>query len=99
MAGDPQTAAPRRFRFQTRHWVFSAGVALVMLVMAALAWLDTGGGHRFIIDRIEALAPRSGLKIRLGKIEGSIYKQAVPVRAQGRTALVAVRLVFQPSGY
>jgi translocation and assembly module TamB len=77
MAGDPQSAAPRRFRFQTRHWIFSAAVALAMLLMAALAWLDTGMGHRFIADRIEALAPRSGLKIRLGKIEGSIYKKAV----------------------
>lgn len=77
MNEEADVAAPRRFRFQTRHWVFSAAVALLMVLMGALAWLDTGMGHRFIVGRIEALAPSSGLKVRVGTIEGSIYKKAV----------------------
>src|SRR3546814_6088985 len=39
--------------------------------------LDTGAGHRFVVARVAALSPSSGLKIRIGRIEGSIYKNAV----------------------
>ena len=77
MAGEAETPPPRRFRFQARHWVFSALVAALLVLAAGLAWLDTGMGHRFIADRIAMLAPNSGLKIRIGGIEGSIYKKAV----------------------
>lgn len=57
-------------------WVLVAllGLALLLLALAGLA--DTGPGHRFIADRIERLAPRSGLKIEIGSIEGSIYDEA-----------------------
>src|SRR3546814_19377372 len=79
MATEPenQAAAPCRFRFGWQHWVFSTAVAIVLLLFAALAWLDTGAGHRFVVARVAALSPSSGLKIRLGRIEGSIYKNAV----------------------
>src|SRR3546814_12027572 len=50
---------------------------MVLLLFAALAWLDTGAGHRFVVARVAALSPSSGLKIRIGRIEGSIYKNAV----------------------
>lgn len=57
-------------------WLLAAllGSVLIVLVLAGLA--DTGPGHRFIADRIERLAPRSGLKIEIGAIEGSIYDAA-----------------------
>src|SRR3546814_1948841 len=79
MATEPenQAAAPRRFRFGWQYWVFSTAVAIVLLLFAALAWLDTGAGHRFVVARVAALSPSSGLKIRIGRIEGSIYKNAV----------------------
>lgn len=50
------------------------GLLLIVLVLAGLA--DTGPGHRFIADRIERLEPRSGLRIEIGAIEGSIYDEA-----------------------
>jgi len=47
---------------------------LIVLLLAAALWVaDTSIGHRFIVERIERLAPQSGLKIRIGRIEGSIY--------------------------
>lgn len=50
------------------------GLALILLALAGLA--DTGPGHRFIASRIAQLAPRSGLRIEIGRIEGSIYGEA-----------------------
>ena len=50
------------------------GLALIGLALAGLA--DTGPGHRFIIDRVERLSPKSGLKIEISAIDGSIFDQA-----------------------
>jgi translocation and assembly module TamB len=66
------------------------GIAVALFVAAALflAFLDTAPGHRFIADKIADMAPRSGLRIVIGRIEGSIY---------GKTRLRNVRL-FDPQG-
>ena len=55
------------------------GALLATAVLAALALfgLDTNIGHRFIADQITAQKPQSGLRIRVGRIEGSIYGKAV----------------------
>jgi len=53
------------------------GLVLLSLGLGVLLWgLDTGPGHRFIADRVGALSPSSGLKIRIGRIDGSIYSRA-----------------------
>lgn len=57
-------------------WGGGGIVALLFVIMAGIWALDTGPGHRFLIDRIERLAPASGLKIRIGRIDGSIYGSA-----------------------
>ncbi|HEX8641512.1 MAG TPA: translocation/assembly module TamB domain-containing protein [Allosphingosinicella sp.] len=69
---------------------FIVGLALGLLLASAglIAVLDTGPGHRFIVDRIAAMTPKSGLRIRIGRIEGSIW---------GRTQLKDVRL-YDPHG-
>lgn len=44
------------------------------LLCALLLWIaDTSIGHRILADRISALSPASGLRIRVGRIDGSIY--------------------------
>ena len=49
-------------------------VALPLLALAALGLLlDTDLGHRLIIDRIAAMTPDSGLRVRIGRIDGSIW--------------------------
>ncbi len=69
---------------------FVTGFALGLLLLtgALVAFLDTGPGHRFIVDRIAAMTPASGLRVRIGRIEGSIW---------GRTLLKDVR-VYDPDG-
>ena len=48
-------------------------VALLFLLAGALVLLDTAPGHRFIVDRIGRLETASGLNIRIGRIDGSIF--------------------------
>ena len=68
---------PRRLRpdwkWRLLNELFALFVALLFLVAAALVLLDTAPGHRFIIDRIAGLETASGLKIRIGRIDGSIF--------------------------
>ena len=61
-----------------RHTLRILAFPLVLLGLTALLLLglDTRLGHRFIADRIAAFAPPSGLRIGIGRIEGSIYGQA-----------------------
>ena len=49
-----------------------AALLLSLLILAAigLILLDTAPGHRFIVDRIARIETASGLKIRIGRIEG-----------------------------
>lgn len=47
--------------------------ALLLLAAAALVFLDTAPGHRWIVDRIGQLETASGLKVRIGRIDGSVF--------------------------
>ena len=66
--------------------IVALGLMLAFAMLVVL--LDTGPGHRFIVDRIAAMTPESGLRIRIGRIDGSIW---------GRTRLKDVRL-YDPEG-
>ena len=84
--------APRRRRVRWLSRLAKAAVGLLLALFAIAGagalLLDTGPGHRFLTDRIAALAPHSGLRIRIGRIEGSIW---------GRTRFRDVRL-YDPKG-
>ena len=69
-------------------WLSALLVLLILAATAFIAFLDTSAGHRFIVDRIAAMTPRSGLRVRIGRIEGSIW---------GQTQLRDVRL-YDPQG-
>ena len=55
--------------------------ALSSLLLALLAgsyiWLDTQSGRNFVARQIAAIEMENGLNIRIGRIEGSIYSDAV----------------------
>ena len=70
---------PRRRAWDGRWQRWLAGIlALAMLVVVVtLAWLDTAAGHRFLVSRIAAVSPPSGLRIHVDRIDGSIYRKAV----------------------
>jgi translocation and assembly module TamB len=54
--------------------ILASGISLLAGIVIWLA--DTAPGHRLIIDRIAGLAPHSGLRIRIGRIDGSIWNRA-----------------------
>jgi translocation and assembly module TamB len=64
-------------------WLTLAVAAVLLLIAATLWFVDTSIGHRLIADQIAAQAPKSGLRIKIGRIDGSIY---------GKAQLRAVRL-------
>src|SRR6476619_4760867 len=53
--------------------LFALFVALLFLLAGGVVLLDSAPGHRFIIDRIAGFETASGLKIRIGRIDGSIF--------------------------
>ncbi len=63
-----------------RRWIgkrlMSALVAVLVLLVAGMAVLNSPIGKRFIVDEIAKVAPASGLKVRIGRIDGNIYGQA-----------------------
>ncbi len=67
---------------------FGLFVAALLAFASFLYYLDTESGHRFIVQKIAEQTPRSGLRIRIGAIEGSIW---------GETRLRDVRL-YDPQG-
>ena len=56
--------------------LFALFIALLFLFAGALVLLDTAPGHRFIVDRIGKLETASGLRIRIARIDGSIFGQS-----------------------
>jgi translocation and assembly module TamB len=69
-----ETAVVRR----RSRWRYAAllPLALLLAMVVGILAIDTDAGHRFLIDRIERLQTRTGLKIRIGRIDGSVYGQA-----------------------
>lgn len=59
------------------RWIGWALAALLAPLVLASAFFATPIGKRFIADRIAAVAPASGLRFTVGRIEGDIYGKAV----------------------
>ena len=76
MGDEPKTSGAKRtvWRRPVRA-LAGLGVFLALALTAAIFWLDTDSGHRFIVDQVEGLAPESGLRINVAEIEGSIYSR------------------------
>lgn len=72
----------RRFRirgdWRRRLAIEFAAFVLGIMALAAigLVLLDTAPGHRFIVDRIAQIETASGLRFRVGRIEGSIFGES-----------------------
>lgn len=84
-------SGPARARHSAAYWRWRIAFLLLLPFLALIGGvvaLDTDTGHRFLIDRIAELPIRNGLKIRIGRIDGSIY---------GRARITALRL-YDPQG-
>src|SRR5690554_4568534 len=80
--------APRRRSPASRilTWVGGAVLALLAIIAIAVAWLHTGSGRNFIVEQIAKVAPASGLKISVGRIEGSVLWSATLFDVEFRDA-------------
>ena len=58
-------------------WVAIALLALVVIASLLVAALNTAPGRRFVADRIVGLEFESGMRIGIGRIDGSLYGQMV----------------------
>ena len=74
-AGDapPPVRLRPDWKWRLLNEAFALFLALLLLFAAALVILDSAPGHRFIIDRVGRFETASGLKIRIGRIDGSIF--------------------------
>ena len=84
MAGDttaeaaPQVVIVRRPLWQRiLKWIGVAIAALLLLVLAVALGINTDPGRRFIADQIGGYTTASGLNIKVGRIDGSIYSRMV----------------------
>src|SRR3954467_8711978 len=72
-AAPPPRRLRRDWKWRLLNELFAAFIALLFLLAAALVLLDSAPGHRFIVDRIARFETASGLNIRIGRIDGSIF--------------------------
>ena len=77
---DGGTPAPLKIK---PHWsrrlageLATLVVALLILLSIGLVALDSAPGHRWLVDRLAAVETKSGLKFRIGRIEGSIFGES-----------------------
>jgi translocation and assembly module TamB len=81
-SADTQAETPARrltLWWRALRWTQRVVVTLAVLagiVLGGVVVLDSSVGHRLVVDRIAALTPGSGLRIRIGRIEGSLYGTA-----------------------
>jgi len=66
----------RRWHIRLLRGIGIGVVGLIALFLVALWSIDTQPGHRLIADHIGKMRPSSGLRIKIGRIEGSIWRKA-----------------------
>ncbi|OYW80886.1 MAG: hypothetical protein B7Z26_05800, partial [Asticcacaulis sp. 32-58-5] len=73
----PETKAKPK-RAATIAKIAGLTLAFIAALLLLVVWgLDSGAGKGFLIDRINGLKFDNGLKISVGRIDGSLYKRAV----------------------
>lgn len=68
---------PARKGWRWRRFILQALAVLAGVLVLGLVVLNSPIGHRFVVDQIAKVAPASGLRINIGRIEGSLYGEAV----------------------
>lgn len=66
-------ASTVRWPARIARWILAALVSLILLAVLLVAAINTGPGRRYVVDRVEALEFENGMKIGVGRIDGSLY--------------------------
>ena len=53
----------RSLALRILRWAGGLLLAIVLLAVIAIAWLQTSSGRQFIVDRIAGVAPASGMTV------------------------------------
>ncbi|VVT13578.1 Autotransporter secretion inner membrane protein TamB [Sphingomonas sp. EC-HK361] len=78
IASETEVVAVRRPLWQrVLKWIAIAVLALLLLVVAIVFGLNTDPGRRFIANQLGGYSTASGLNIKVGRIDGSIYGKMV----------------------
>ena len=72
----PKVRLRSDWRWRLLNELFALFVALLFLLAALLVLLDSAPGHRFIVDQVGRFATASGLRIHIGRIDGSIFGES-----------------------
>ena len=72
--GEGAEAAPRS---RWRRRLIKVAAAVVAAVLLLVALLDTGPGRRLVADQIQNLEFENGMRIGIGRIEGSLYSRLI----------------------
>lgn len=65
--------AQRGFAARWSRRLLTAVLLLLAGLGALFVILDSSIGHRFVIDRIAEVTPGSGLRVKIGRIDGSLF--------------------------
>src|SRR5688500_3797593 len=58
-------------------WIGIAIVSLLLLAVLAVFALNTAPGRRFVVSQLDGYELASGLKINVGRLDGSLYGKLV----------------------
>ncbi len=73
----PEKVAKPSIRRRVTKWLIGAFASLFILFLAGFLVLNSPIGKRFIADQIAQVAPVSGLRFGIGRIDGDIFRKAV----------------------
>lgn len=103
---DPDLVRPKKsWRRRIGQELLWALLLVVGLVAGVLVFIDSGPGHRFLVDRIAEQDLGGGVRVRIGRIEGSVLDEMtlrnVEVRDLDGVFLTApeIRLKWAPTAW
>ncbi|WCT73109.1 translocation/assembly module TamB domain-containing protein [Sphingomonas naphthae] len=73
----PEISTVRPLWQRVLKWIGIVLVGLVLLVGLLVLAIDTQPGRRFLVDRVAGYETASGMKVGIGRIDGSLYGRMV----------------------
>lgn len=75
--GSENTPSPRPKRRKALRIAGIAVAAVLVIVLVVALAINTGPGRNFLANRISNLQPESGLRVQIGRIDGSLYSDFI----------------------